>query len=191
MVTSDGSGVVSHAGTVLLRELADRSGLTGGFSAALAGVRAHRGGHDPGRVAVDVAVVIADGGQVISDLRTLVDQELLHGVVASVPTAWRLLDRVDEQALMRLRAARAQARERVWATRGGRTGAGLAGSRVADRAIEHVVIDVDATLITSHTEKPGTGELQGRLWIPSAAGLLRQHRRGPGGDPAPGQRHRA
>ena len=34
-VTSGGTGVVSHAGLVLLRELADRTGLTAGLSAAL------------------------------------------------------------------------------------------------------------------------------------------------------------
>lgn len=89
VVTVDGTGVVSHAGAVLLRELADRVGLTREFATALAGVRQRGGGHDPGRVAVDVAVVIADGGEVISDLRTLSDQVLLHGPVASTATAWR------------------------------------------------------------------------------------------------------
>jgi tetratricopeptide (TPR) repeat protein len=34
-VTGGGSGVVSHAGLVLLRQLADRAGLTAGLSAAL------------------------------------------------------------------------------------------------------------------------------------------------------------
>ncbi|GAA5117424.1 IS1380-like element ISMsm3 family transposase [Haloechinothrix salitolerans] len=153
VVTVDGRGVVSHAGTALLRELADRSGLTSGLSAALAGSRSRRGGHDPGRVAVDVAVVIADGGAVISDLRTLADQGLLHGPVASTATAWRVLDGVDEQVLAGLRRARAAARERAWAARGEWTGTELPGSRVADRMIEHAVIDVDATLVEAHSEK--------------------------------------
>lgn len=48
VVTVDGKGVVSHAGTALLRELADRVGLTGGFSTALARSRRRGGGHDPG-----------------------------------------------------------------------------------------------------------------------------------------------
>ena len=34
-VTGGGTGVVSHAGLVLLRQLADRAGLTAGLSAAL------------------------------------------------------------------------------------------------------------------------------------------------------------
>ena len=35
-VTADGTGVVSHVGTALLRMLADRSGLTSALSGALA-----------------------------------------------------------------------------------------------------------------------------------------------------------
>lgn len=153
VVTVDGKGVVSHAGTALLRELADRSGLTSAFSTALAGSRSRGGGHDPGQVAVDVAVVIADGGQVISDLRTLADQELLHGPVASTATAWRVLDTVDEAALAELRRARAAARERAWAARGEWTGTELPGSRVADRTVDHTVIDLDATLVEAHSDK--------------------------------------
>ena len=141
MVTSDGSGVVSHAGTMLLRELADRSGLTGGFSAALAGVRAHRGGHDPGRVAVDVAVMLADGGECVSDLGAVRDQQALFGQVASDSTAFRVIDRVAcERLLDGLREAQARARERFWELHG---------------APERLTIDLDATLICSHSDKQG------------------------------------
>jgi hypothetical protein len=34
-VTADGEGIVSHAGLVLLRQLADKTGLTKGLSGAL------------------------------------------------------------------------------------------------------------------------------------------------------------
>ena len=71
MVTADAAGVVSHAGTVLLSELADRVGLTGALSEALHGLRRRRSGHDPGRVLVDVAVAIADGAETISDVQAL------------------------------------------------------------------------------------------------------------------------
>jgi hypothetical protein len=57
-------------------------------------------------VLVDVAVMIADGGEAISDLAVLRDQPGLFGNVASTATAWRVLDGVDEQALDRLRHAR-------------------------------------------------------------------------------------
>ena len=87
-VTSGGTGVVSHAGLVLLRELADRTGLTAGLSAALP---SPQGGHDRGRVFADLACAIADGARVISDFRVMGDQRELFGPVASVPTAWRAL----------------------------------------------------------------------------------------------------
>ena len=38
-VTADGQGIVSHAGLALLRQLADKTGLTGGLSRALASPR--------------------------------------------------------------------------------------------------------------------------------------------------------
>jgi hypothetical protein len=38
-VTGGGAGIVVHAGLVLLRQLADRTGLTGGLSRALASGR--------------------------------------------------------------------------------------------------------------------------------------------------------
>jgi len=71
--------VVSHAGTVLLAELADRIGLTAALSEVTDGLRERRGGHDPRRVLVDVAVAIADGGVTISDVQTLANQQGLHG----------------------------------------------------------------------------------------------------------------
>src|SRR5918994_2941282 len=117
IVSADGRGVVGHAGARLLADVAEVTGLTGAFSDALAGLRQRRGGHDPGRIAVDVAVMLADGGEAISDLAVLRDQAALFGPVASDPTAWRLLSDLDGAALDRLRAARAQARELAWAQR--------------------------------------------------------------------------
>lgn len=67
-VTADGEGLVSHAGTALLAELADRAGLTDALSEALAVTRERRSAHDPGRVLVDVAVMLADGGECVTDL---------------------------------------------------------------------------------------------------------------------------
>src|SRR5256884_1854688 len=88
-VTGGGTGVVSHAGLALLRHLADKTGLTGGLSAALATPRILV--HDRGRVVADLACAIADGARVISDFRVMSDQGELFGLVASVPTAWRTL----------------------------------------------------------------------------------------------------
>lgn len=82
-VTADGAGVVSHAGSRLLADLADRTMLTAELSEALAGLRKPRARHDPGRVLVDLAVAVADGATTISDIAVLGDQHELFGDVAS------------------------------------------------------------------------------------------------------------
>lgn len=58
----------------------------------MASTRARRSGHDRGRLLVDLAVMLADGGKAISDLCALRDQASLFGEVVSVPTAWRTLE---------------------------------------------------------------------------------------------------
>jgi hypothetical protein len=106
---ADGTGVVAHAGAVGLRLLADRSGLTGQLSAALRR-RSFRPAHDRGRVLVDVAVMLADGGEAIADIDVLRHQEQVLGPVASAPTVWRALDELTPAALGRVERARARAR---------------------------------------------------------------------------------
>ena len=141
-VAPDGDGLVSHAGAALLAETADRVGLTRELSRALAGVRERRGKHDPGRVIRDLAVMLADGGDCLSDLRAVRDQEPLFGAVASDTTAFRLVDQIasDPTLLEALRVARARARERAWEL----------GVRP-----QRLVLDIDSTLICAHTEKEG------------------------------------
>jgi DDE family transposase len=137
-VTADGDGLVSHAGTALLAELADRVGLTGSLSEALASTRERRSAHDPGRVLRDVAVMLADGGDCVTDLDGLRGQQRLFGPVASETTTHRTLKAVDAGVLARVRAARAVARERAWE----------AGARP-----DSLTLDIDATLVTAHSEK--------------------------------------
>jgi hypothetical protein len=95
----------------LLADLADATGLTAAYSAAFRSLRPRGIGHDPGRVATDLAVMLADGGEAIADLAVLRDQAGVFGPVAPTPTAWRLLADTDEAALASLRAARGSARE--------------------------------------------------------------------------------
>ncbi len=148
-VTGGGSGVVSHAGLVLLRQLADRPGLTGGLSRVL---RSPRRGHDRGRVVADLACAIADGGRAISDIRVLGDQAELFGPVASVPTVWRVLREIaagGERTRCGLAGAVNAARRQAWA----RVPA-LPPVRVADRALAGVAcIRLDATVTLAHSDK--------------------------------------
>jgi len=134
--------LVSHAGSALLAQMADTLGLTRALSRRLAGLKQRRRGHDLGRVIRDVAVMLADGGECVSDLGAVRDQQALFGPVASDSTAFRVINRIASEPglLDALRAAHARARERFWALHG---------------APERLTIDVDATLITAHSDKEG------------------------------------
>jgi hypothetical protein len=152
VAAADGRGVVGHAGARLLADLADATGLTAAFGDALAPLRVRQSGHDPGRVAVDLAVMLADGGEAIADLAVLRNQADLFGAVASDPTAWRLLSDLDDTALARLRAARAQARELAWA-QAAETRTGLPDSTAAGVPVPGIVLDLDASIVICHSEK--------------------------------------
>jgi glycine cleavage system aminomethyltransferase T len=121
------------------------------MSDALALVRQRASGHDPGRVALDVAVMLADGGEAISDLAVLRGQPDLFGPVASKATVWRMLSCLDAAAVGRIRTARALARQVAW-TQAAETGRMLS-SPVAGYTIPGLVLDVDATIVVCHSEK--------------------------------------
>jgi hypothetical protein len=150
-VTGDGAGVVAHAGCVALRLLADRTGLTGELSKAMVR-RSFRPGHDRGRVLVDVAVMLADGGEAIADIDVLRHQSAVLGDVASPATVWRALDEVTAARLRKVQAARARIRRQVWAQLD--AGGGMPTSKVAGTDLgEMIVLDVDATIVIAHSEK--------------------------------------
>jgi len=136
-VTCDAEGLTSRAGTALLTGLSDRIGLTDGLVSALH-VHSRKVAHEPGRIVRDVAVMLADGGDCLTDLGALRDQEVLFGAVASDSTALRCIERLDETMLACVRKARAASRAHVWR---------LAG------APRRVILDIDATLVTSHSDK--------------------------------------
>jgi hypothetical protein len=143
-VACDGTGVVGHAGAALLGELADRLGLTTalGWRAGRGQTPRHR--HDAGVVLRDLAVLLADGGDAVSDLAVLRDQPELFGPVASTATAWRVIEGVADDALglAGLRAARAQARERAWQVG-------------AWPKADLLLVDIDGTLLDAHSDKEG------------------------------------
>ena len=147
-VTADGEGVVSHAGAELLREMAGFTGLIDAWDRALIGTYKAMPIHFPGTVLADLAVAIADGADSISDLKSLRDQPVLFGPVASTSTAWRVLDRVSEAHLPKLRAGRAAARAAAWA----------AGA--APDLSHELCLDIDATIVIAHSDK----ELASPTW---------------------------
>ena len=151
-VGGDGAGVVAHAGSVGLRLLGDRTGLTAEMSKALTR-RGFAPVHDRGRVLVDVAVMLADGGEAIADIDVLRHQVAVLGPIASPPTVWRTFDELTPAALKRIEVARARVRRHVWAQLVA-SDAGLPASKVAGTNLgEVVVLDVDATIVVTHSEK--------------------------------------
>jgi Transposase DDE domain group 1 len=122
------------------------SGLDRALSAALAPWRVGRAVHDPGKVVVDLATAVALGGDCAADIAVVRAQPGLFGEVASDPTVSRLFSTLAgdvEAALAAIRAARAQARQRVWCRR----------RPVGEAAGSQVIIDLDATLVTAHSDK--------------------------------------
>src|ERR1700750_3365472 len=89
-VTGGDRQTVSHAGPHLLGELAERVGLTAGYSAAIPWTGERAFGHDRGRLLAQVAVMLAAGGRCVADMAALRDQPELFGAVASDATIWRV-----------------------------------------------------------------------------------------------------
>lgn len=141
-IEADGEGLVSRAGTALTVELAHRLGLDAELSGALTHLHSRPPKHAPGRILVDLATMLADGGECLSDLAALANQPTLFGAVASHSTAARLIHALGPGELAALDQARAQTRARAW-----RAGAGP----------EQVTLDFDAHLIAVHSEKDGAG----------------------------------
>jgi hypothetical protein len=143
-VISGGESLVSHAGATLLVETARRSGLARQLTSLLGPWRLPGATHHPGKVVLDLAIAVALGGDAACDIAVLRAQPGVFGPVASDPTVSRLIARLAEDpdaALAAITAARAVTRERVW---------NWAGAPVQDG---QAVIDLDATLVTAHSEK--------------------------------------
>jgi hypothetical protein len=103
--------------------------------------------HDPGKIVSDLAVAVALGGDCLADIALLRAQPELAGPVASDPVVSRLLALLAAdapRALKAIRSARAAARERAWS---------LAGDAAPGAAGRLVTVDIDATIVTAHSEK--------------------------------------
>ncbi len=149
-VDGQGSGVVPNAGAVVLLRTAEAVGLSTALSEAVESWRRPLARHDPGKILLDLAVSLAVGGDCLADLVQLRAAPEVFGPVASDPTVSRLIDTLAGEvpaALAAIAAARAAARARAWS---------LAGKHAPDHATNAsrpLVIDVDATLVTAHSEK--------------------------------------
>ena len=153
-VTAQADGLTGHAGAVLLRKVADQSGLTAALGPALA-----RAGKFPlidrGVALVSAAIAIVLGATSMCDITLLDHQELVFGAPPSDTTVRRTLELADARTPGRIAKARAKVRAHVWgliaATEAGFPWLTIAGKTLAG----WLVIDMDATLITAHSDKEG------------------------------------
>nr|WP_243891756.1 IS1380 family transposase [Dermatophilus congolensis] len=141
---------VAHAGGALLTRTARVSGLDVALSRALGPWRKPLARHDPAKVVLDLAMSLALGGDACRDAALLRAEPGLFGPVASDATISRTIaalagdiDKVEKA----IAAACAAARAHVWR---------LAGANAPNHdasAVNSLVIDLDATLVTAHSDK--------------------------------------
>src|SRR5215472_3421225 len=146
-VSAVGTGIVSHAGGLLGTETARITGLAAGLPAGLVRWRPSRAVHDPGKTVLDLAVAVALGGDCLADAGVLRAEPALFGPVASDPVISRLVTRLAGDApavLQEIRKARATARQRAWE---------LAGCAAPGADGSLIPVDIDATLVTAHSDK--------------------------------------
>jgi Transposase DDE domain group 1 len=147
-----GSMVVSQAGGLVLTETIRAVGLDRELSKTLTRWRLPLAIHDPGKVIADLAVMLALGGDCLADIALVRAEPAVYGLVASDPTVSRTITRLAQDApavLAAIAAARAAARARAWR---------LAGARAPDHGVDRdrpLIVDVDATLVTAHSDKEG------------------------------------
>jgi hypothetical protein len=160
-VDGAGKGVVSQAGGTLLTATIRATGLDQALTAAMAPWRKPLAIHDPAKVLLDLAVALALGGDCLADIGLLRAEPGVYGLVASDPTVSRTIDALAKDApaaLKAIHAARAIARERAWKL------AGPAAPDAGINAAAPLVIDLDATLVTSHSDKEGSASTFKRGW---------------------------
>ena len=145
-----GTGVVSHAGAVLLTDTVRAAGLDRALSVALERWRKPTAVHDPAKILLDLAVSLAVGGDCLADVAVLRAAPALFGRVASDPTVSRLITALAadaDRACAAIDTARAAGRRQVWRR---------AGAAAPDHGVDHrrpLVVDIDATLVTAHSDK--------------------------------------
>ena len=149
-VDTRGRAAVGHAGGVLLTSTVRTAGLDVGLSTQLARWRPAGASYDPAKILLDLALTLALGGDTCSDLAVVRAEPAVFGPVASDPTLSRTIARLAadvNEVLPAIDRARAAARARVWAA------AGTHGPDHGVDARHPLVVDVDATLVTAHSEK--------------------------------------
>ena len=140
---------------MLLRRCADRTGLTDALATVLPS-SAVAGWRDCASVLVGLAVTIVCGAVNLSEAEQLqLHHRSLFGPAVSDSTARRTLAGLDEAVLAKIARVRARVRRHVWGLLHLRPG-GFPWLTVAGKRLTGwIVIDLDATIITTASKKAG------------------------------------
>jgi hypothetical protein len=152
-VTADGNGLVGHGGGILLRKLADQSGLTAELDSALT-QRGTSPQFSRGVALASTAIAIAMGATSMSDIEVLGQLAPVLGPAPSDSTVRRTLNLADDRTLTRIAQARARIRKHVWKQIEDADGfpwLSAGGKELAG----WTVIDMDGTLVTAYSDKEG------------------------------------
>ncbi|WAH95563.1 IS1380 family transposase [Arthrobacter sp. MMS18-M83] len=145
-----GQSLVSHAGTKILTELIDALGFRGLCEDRLGQFAPSGARHRPGRLIASLALMLAGGGEHVSDLDMLRSSPGIFGPVPSNATVSRFFERTvanPELFSYGFETLTRELRSRAWDAAGNFEPGGQA------TAADPLIVDLDATLVTSHSDK--------------------------------------
>jgi len=141
---------VGSAGGVLLTTASEVTGLSSALRVSLSRWCKPAAVHHPGKVVTDLAVTLGLGGDCLADAAVLRSEPGIYGRVASEATVSRTVTVLAGDAarvLAAIAAARRAARARAWEA------AGVHAPSHAVSADDPLIVDLDATLVTAHSDK--------------------------------------
>ncbi len=163
-VEPGGAGVVAHVGLHALGSSADRLGLGDSLSSRIPWTGERMPLHDRGEVLVQMALVLAGGGESCADIEHLRVQPDLFGWVSSGSTVFRTFHEITEGTCGAFDVAMAEVRAKVWARSAATTRKGP------------VTLDIDASLVDVHSENEGGAPHLRGTTASTRCALRRRHR---------------
>jgi hypothetical protein len=149
-VAATGQSLVSHAGLNVVTSFVDALGFRGLCEDRLGQFVGPGARHRPGTILGSLAVMLAGGGEHVSDLDILRTGAGVFGELASNATISRFFERTvtnPDVFTYGFATLTRELRSRAWESAGDRNPA-LKGT-----ALDPLIVDLDATLVTSHSDK--------------------------------------
>lgn len=149
-VARTGQSLISHAGLNVLTSFVDSLGFKELCEDRLGQFVPAQARHRPGGILASLAVMLAGGGEHVSDLDILRTSPGLFGAVPSNATVSRFVERTagnPEAFSYGFGTLMRELRSKVWEAAGERNPAANA------TALDPLILDLDATLVTSHSDK--------------------------------------